>query len=170
MRSLIVPRGDVEYSDLYQPEGEQAATLKRLAESYTHPNPSDVREVPLVPAPLTSLQPMQPTQPAAPTAPEVDDDRTSPQTAFRLYDMVRPGDTFEVWLDDEELLPLRLAARTDFDGAPLDVKAEYSRLPDGTVYAARSVLAHLLELHTQERARTVDDAAPLDADTRWMPG
>ena len=42
------------------PEDEQGAALKRLAESYTHPEPADVRRVPLLPAPLTALQPLTP--------------------------------------------------------------------------------------------------------------
>ena len=36
--------------------------------------------------------------------------------------------------------------------------------------AARSVLAHLLKLLHDERARTVDDGPPLDDATRWMAG
>ncbi|MDB4324759.1 hypothetical protein N9971_00280 [bacterium] len=121
---------------------EQAVALKRLAESYYLPQSAHVQRVSLVPAPLISLQPLGLMESNADEAPA--------ETGFRLYDMLQAGDTFRVWMDEAGLQPLRITAETDLAGSPVEVDTEYSRLPDGTVYPARTWVRTVIEEHPVE--------------------
>jgi hypothetical protein len=124
------------------PAEEQAVALKKLAESYTLAQPADVRRVPVLPPPLSTLQPLQPLATGSPPPPPAD---APAESQFELYDLIRPGDSCQVWLDDGDGRPARLAARTDLDGAPVEIAADFSRLPDGTAYPARTTIESVVE-------------------------
>lgn len=138
LRRRIEPVGADGESDLPDdrpvpalPAEEQAAALKRIAESYTHPQPARVRDLGLLPA---SLMPLPP-----------DVGRLEGGISLRLYDAMRDGDTVEVWIESPNDRPLRLEAYTDLEGTPVVVTAWYSELPDGPVYVARTLTRTTIE-------------------------
>lgn len=65
---------------------------------------------------------------------------TGNQVRIQATDFVKSGDSFVWTLDAVAKLPVRMEARTELDGDPVTVTAEYRTLPSGPNYVARAIV------------------------------
>ncbi|MBK9168442.1 MAG: hypothetical protein IPM24_13365 [Bryobacterales bacterium] len=62
------------------------------------------------------------------------------QVRIQATDFVKSGDSFVWTLDAVAKLPVRMEARTELDGDPVTITAEYRTLPGGPNYVARAIV------------------------------
>jgi hypothetical protein len=63
-----------------------------------------------------------------------------PRLHIRLQDVLQPGDSIDVWLDPETFRPRKFEIVTSLDDQELVATAEFTDLPDGPTYAARTIV------------------------------
>lgn len=62
------------------------------------------------------------------------------QVRIQAMDFVKGGDSFIWTLDAVAKAPVRMEARTELDGAPVSITADYRNLPGGPNYVARAII------------------------------
>ena len=69
-------------------------------------------------------------------------DTNGQQPLLRLEstDVLQPGDSMIVWLDANTRRQRRVEINTNFDGKPVRIVTEFSDLPNGPTYVARSIV------------------------------
>jgi hypothetical protein len=65
---------------------------------------------------------------------------TGNQVRIQATDFVKSDDSFVWTLDAAAKLPVRMEARTELDGDPVTITAEYRTLPSGPNYVARAIV------------------------------
>jgi hypothetical protein len=58
----------------------------------------------------------------------------------QMHNVIQPGDSLTVWIDQTALLFRRAVIATTYEGNPVTTTANYAMLPSGQVYMAQAIL------------------------------
>ena len=145
--SPLSRRIDTNDEEVAETDSDLPVDLLRRVESYTHMQPGRAqavysRAVPVDESDPNSTEPDEVTsKDDAPIADGSEQAEIRPDRRhFRIEDALSPGDQLDLWIDRETHHLRRLVILTLLDEIPVNITTEFTDLPDGPTYAARTIV------------------------------